>query len=163
MNRHFAVISSDATKKRHCKAQSCRAKFSATSSHRTHRRHWLKEHGNEDILRKTIFIFHDKLDMDRLVKLIIAQLEYRLVDKLSFRKFCQAMDKSKTIISRQTVSSITTSRKKTLQGIVRSRLSNIASRACTFDLWSTNKGGRGFGCITGHFIDDTSHLRSVVP
>ena len=162
INEHFTLIVSEGKKMRHCKAENCGAIYAGSSSHNSFRGHWRQKHFME-VPRKTVFMFHDQLHTSRLVKLIVEeQLEYRLVDRSAFRNFCESLDKNKEIISRSTLSSVILSKKDVLQKLVKTKLKDVPSIALTFDLWSQYKGGRGFGCLTGHFVDNAGNLNATV-
>ena len=162
INSHFTTEVCNMKTLRVCRAEGCYKKYSASSSHNTFKRHWSKEH-RENIRKKSVFLFHDELHTSRLVKLVIdQQLEYSIVDSTAFKKFCQSLDKNKSILCRQTLSSLINSRKSSLKQLVKGELKKLGSIALTFDLWSPSKDGRGFGCISGHYFDRNGDLGSII-
>lgn len=43
-----------------------------------------------------------------------------------------------------------------------SSLRKVDSIALTFDIWSARRGSNGFGCLTGHFINESFELKSLL-
>jgi len=159
---HYSISEIDGKRKRICMALGCQQSYIFNASHVVLRRHWVKIHG-ESPVDDTIFTFSNHEHVDRLVKLVvIEQLEYSLVDKEAFKKFCKSLSHKKLLITRQTVSNLVIDKTSSLRSLVTSKMAKVMSVALTFDLWSATKNSAGFGCITAHFVDDLTLLQTLV-
>lgn len=164
-NEHFAKVHDPESKKfvRICLAGGCDKQYSAGISTLTYKRHWKKYHSGDTPLKKTIFLFHDEIHISRLVKaFIFLHWDYKDIDKREFKEMLASFNPNKTTICRKTLSSIVTSRRQVLAKMIAKRLEAARSIALTFDLWSDRRGSRGFGCVTGHYIDTDGHLVNLI-
>lgn len=163
VNIHFERLDMDSKRMRACLAPGCRKQYAASTSTRVFKNHWLKHHSKSPMNKRTRFVFHDLLHINRLIKAIIdLHLDFNVVDKPSFRRLMEAMNPSRHIICRKTVSDILLHSKEKLRKELVDKLSQCGSVALTFDLWSARKGTRGFGCITAHYIDLDWKLKEAI-
>lgn len=163
VNEHFALRIVNGKALRICLAKNCMKQYAPASSTNVFKNHWKKEHSTKVSLKKTNFIFHDQLHINRLVKAVIAlHWDYADIEKVEFRKLCESFCPTKRVITRKTLSSIITRKREELTEMVTEKLQNAPSVALTFDLWSARKGGRGFGCITAHYINSDGQLVNFI-
>lgn len=163
VNEHFALKNVNGRMFRVCLAENCTKQYAPASSTNVFKNHWKKEHSTVVGLKKTRFLFHDQLHINRLVKAVIAlHWDYADVEKVEFRKLCESFCPTKRVISRKTLSSIITRKREELTEMVTQKLQNAPSVALTFDLWSARKGGRGFGCVTAHYMNTDGELVNFI-
>lgn len=160
---HYERVREGQEVKLRCLAIGCDKTYKDRGSHTTLRSHWEKKHGEQTVVARTTFTFHNENHIDKLAKFFIdAHMEYSLADRTSFHKYNRAMDPTKKIICSKTLSRTINNRSKDLKQDVKSALIDADSIALTFDIWSPRKGASGYGCITGHFIDSKWDLKSVI-
>lgn len=164
-NEHFSKVYDPELNKfvRVCLAEGCKKQYSAGISTMTYKRHWKQCHQQEVAFKKTIFLFHDEIHISRLVKaFIFLHWDYRDLDKPEFHAMLDAYNPNKSRISRKTLSNIISNKRMILAEMVAERLKCVSSIAMTFDLWSDRRGSRGFGCITGHYINTDGNLVNLI-
>lgn len=148
--------------RRYCLATNCDKSYQKDISHALMKRHWREVHDDYGS-KKTVFLFHDKLHIDRLIKhVIVSGKEFSLVDDESFREFCRVLCPSKSIISRKSTSEIIRAKFPCVRSMVIEELADEPSLSLTFDIWSSKNKSMSFACITGHFIDSSWTMRSFL-
>lgn len=163
INEHFSLIVLGSKKMRMCLAEGCNKHYAAGSSTRVFKDHWHREHSTAASSRKTRFMFHDHLHINRLIKMVLARhLDYNLVDQPEFKKFVESLNPNKHIICRQTLAGLVNKSKLRLMNLVCEKLESAVSVALTFDIWSVRKGARGFGCVTAHYISSMGSLENLI-
>lgn len=162
ISRHYSVITVNNHKKRRCLSVNCGQQYSLSVSHNTLRKHWDKKHcGSTHI---GALIFSRNLQTDRLIRLIVdCFLEYSLVERPSFRELLKALvGEDRLIINRHVLSSTILEGVDKVRRMLTTRLQRIPCIALTTDFWTNRHKTRGFGCVTGHFINEEATLDSFV-
>lgn len=163
VNEHFKTVNVGGRSSKVCLADGCDKSFASGISTNTYKDHWRKDHSDSPVLRKTRFMFHDQLHINRLVKLVLSQhLDYRLVDQPEFKQYNEAMNPNKSSICRQTLAELIKRSKIHLTNQVCEKLANADSVGLTFDIWSAHKGARGFGCVTAHYVDTHGTMQNII-
>jgi len=109
-------------------------------------------------------VFNQQTTRDALCKMIILH-EYpmSMVDHISFKEFCDAVQPLFKVISRNTlkkdiIKDYNAEKEKEKMKLM---LSRIQSRvAITTDMWTATNQNRCYMTITAHFIDDLWRLQS---
>lgn len=163
VNEHYIKTLIEGKIMRVCRAVNCNKQYSATSSTKVFKLHWCREHAALPGLKKTRFLFHDQLQINRLVKaVIILHWDYSDVERPCFRALWQSLNPNKRLICRRTLSDIILRSRIKLADMITSALVNAEGVSLTFDIWSVRKGARGFGCITAHYINSYGILVNVI-
>lgn len=114
-------------------------------------------------MKKTRFLFHDFLHINRLIKAVIdLHWDFSVVDRQSSRNWAESMNPSRQLVSRKMVSDIINRSKVKLRAEIVTKLESAVSVALTFDLWSARKGSRSFGCITAHYISNDWEIENLI-
>lgn len=159
---HYSVVMVENSRKRRCLSANCNQHYSLSVSQNTLRKHWDKKHRNSTHIGA--LIFSRNVQTDRLVRLIVdCFLEYSLVERPSFREFVKTLIGDEgLIINRHALSSTILEGMDKVRRTLITRLVRIPCIALTTDFWSDRHKTRGYGCITGHFINDEAALESFV-
>lgn len=163
INQHFTLAVIDGKNMRVCTAVGCDKQYAAGISTKTYKNHWKLDHSMRTELKKTRYLFHNELHINRIIKAVInLHWDFTTVDDASFRAMLNAYNANKGWLSRKTLANIIKDNKQLLAMKVASKLAEAESVALTFDIWSARKGSRGFGCITAHYINSDGQLINFV-
>lgn len=161
VQQYFRTVMKDGKRRRACAVVDCGADYHYGASHIVLRRHFEREH-KLALMDKMKLNLHPESHIDALMRFIVEnKLPYDIVDSHSFKNLMHFAGPTKKFTTRAVLSTLIITKQQELEEQIKASLSRIESIALTFDIWSSRKASRGFGCIMGHFINTDHTLQTL--
>lgn len=110
------------------------------------------------------YVFDQEVARKELA-LMICVHEYPLtmVDHIGFRRFCSALQPMYKVVSRNTIRKDILDMYEVQKNMMVKYFANFSNRvAITTDMWTAGYQKRGYMAVTGHFIDASWNLKSIL-
>lgn len=146
-----------------CIFRGCGKKYSKNTSHIILKGHWVREHGEKPEQKQITRIFCQEEHLDNLVRYIITDEQtFSISESKSHRRYSASLNRSKRFTTRRYISASIISGLDKMIEMAKERLDSVHSVALTFDIWSSQKSGKTFACLTGHYIDLVWGIKSLI-